>query len=235
MPGNSDVALVLRAPLPLVARLAALLVAGVGVPGLDPRALAADPPCNVVAGDADAVPAFRRGFLFAPYAGVQFGVAGPAWMSYAFRSGALLGGHLSRDFSLAAEPAVATWGFLGCDSSHSTCVEPHHAVQLDAAAVLLRHVSRSRFELVFGPKLGWSVVLRNNYAERTYLFVNGPQIGAKLGLFESGASWIALGVVVDLAYTRSYKSSSRCFGAGDADCNDTKNTAFGALSAAFLF
>jgi hypothetical protein len=204
--------------------LAALVIAG----DVDASA-----PCRDTA--PEAVPALRRGFLFAPAAGVQFAVHGPAWISYAFRSSALLGGHLTKDLSLSAEPAVATWAFSGCDGSQYSCGEPHHAVQLEAGAVLLRHVSRARFELVFGPKLGWSVILRNNYAERTYMFVNGPEVGAKVGLFGVGASWIGLGVVADLTYTRSYKSSSRCFGTGELDCNDTKNTAVGALSAALLF
>jgi hypothetical protein len=182
---------------------------------------------------AAALPSVERGFLLVPYAGWQFPVNGPGWFAPAFRFGTLIGGHLSRSTSLSGEPAFATWSFAGCGS----CGEPHHAAQLDASATLLRHVSWSRTELVFGPKLGWSIVLRNNFDEHTFMFVNGPQVGAKMGVFVALSRWAALGVAIDLAYTRSRASDSRCFetnGVGELDCNNTKNTAFGALSAALL-
>jgi hypothetical protein len=216
----------------VAAILAAIPAASSGVPPSGPPLTC--PACPAVtATDSDALPAVRRGFLFLPYAGTQFPIHGPDWISYSFRTGALLGGHLTKNFSLSGEPAVATWAF--CNSSGNSCAFPHHAVELDAAAVLLRHVYGPRAHFFFGPKLGWSVVLRNNYAERTYMFVNGPQLGAKMGVFETSSNWISLGLVADVAYTRSYKSSSRCLGADDVDCNDTKNTAFVALSAALLF
>jgi hypothetical protein len=182
---------------------------------------------------AATVPSFERGFLLVPYAGWQFPVNGPGWFASAFRFGTLIGGHLSRNIFLGGEPAFATWSFAGCGS----CGEPHHAAQLDASATLLGHVSWSRTELVFGPKLGWSIVLRNNFDEHTFMFVNGPQIGTKMGVFVALSRWVALGVAIDLAYTRSRESDSRCFetnGVGELDCNNTKNTAFGALSAALL-
>ena len=68
------------------------------------------------------------------------------------------------------------------------------------------------------------------------MFVNGVQLGAKAGLFAvlSDQKSLGVGIVMDLAYIRSYESDSRCFSASN-DCNDTNNTAFAALSGALLF
>lgn len=97
-------------------------------------------------------------------------------------------------------------------------------------------MSGSRTELFFGPKLAWSVVLRNNSNERTYAFVNGIQIGAKLGLFWALHEGGALGVMLDLANTRSSTPNSRCFQTnGDQDCNETDSVAFAAVSGGIFF
>lgn len=182
----------------------------------------------VVLTAASAVPALRRGFLLVPYGGWQFPLRGPDWMKSAFRFGSLIGGHLSRNFSLSGEPAFSTWSFLG----------NHHAAQIDASITLLGHISGSRTEFVVGPRLGWSMVLRNNFDEHTYPFVNGVQYGGKAALFMAMSDQSGLGIVLDVAFTRSYESDSRCFesnGVGELDCNQTNNTAFGALSGALLF
>jgi hypothetical protein len=174
-------------------------------------------------------PNFRRGVLVLPYAGWQFPVQGPAWMMMSsFRFGTLVGGRLSRNVSLSFETAFSSWTFLG----------NHHTAQFDNGATLLYHVSGSRTELIFGPKLAWSVVLRNNFDERTYPFVNGVQIGAKLGLFVALHEGVALGMMLDLANTRSSTEDSRCFesnGIGELDCNQTDSTAFAAVSGGIFF
>jgi hypothetical protein len=193
----------------------------VSQPGASISATAAPPPPS-------ARPNFRRGVLVLPYVGWQSTVQGPAWMTSGFRFGTLIGGRLSRNVTLSGEPAVATWTFLG----------NHHATQMDASATLLYHVSGSRAELFIGPKLGWSVVLRNNFDEHTYMFVNGVQIGAKAGLFAALSDGVAIGVVLDLANTQSKESDSRCFessGFGELDCNNTDSTSFAALSGALFF
>ena len=81
-------------------------------------------------------------------------------------------------------------------------------------------------------------MLRNNFDERTYAFVNGVQIGAKVGLFVALHEGVALGIMVDLANTRSDTEDSRCFesnGFGELDCNQTNSTAFAAVSGGIFF
>jgi hypothetical protein len=173
-------------------------------------------------------PSFRRGVLVLPYAGWQFPVQGPAWMMHSsFRFGMLVGGRLSGNVSLSFEPAFSSWAF-----------GTHHTAQFDNGATLLYHVSGSRTELFFGPKLAWSVVLRNNFDEHTYAYVNGIQIGAKAGLFVALHEGVALGFMLNLANTQSNTSDSSCFGSngsGEVDCNQTDSTALAAVSGGIFF
>ncbi len=181
----------------------------------------------------NALPQFRRGFLLLPYVGLQFPVHAIGWIASGVRFGTLLGGHLSKNLSLAGEPAISLWSFSFCQDQ-TYCIDVHRAVQLDASAALLRHVAWPRTELVFGPKAGWAVVLRHNPREITYPYVNGPQLGARMGLFLVVTHFLAVGVVVDLSYIRAYsKSKNRCFSA-EPDCNDAVNTVLGSLTLAVL-
>ncbi len=180
------------------------------------------------------VPTYQSGFLLVPYFGLQFPFQAAGWISSGLRVGTLIGGHLSRHISLSAEPAFATWTFNGCDTSHFNCTVSHRAAEFDLGVTLLGHVRRSKAEIVFGPRIGWSIALRQNFDERTYPFVDGPQFAAKIGVFGTSSPKVGVGLMLDLAYTRSLPFSSSCF-PGESACSDTKNTLVGALTGALLF
>jgi hypothetical protein len=189
-------------------------------------------------------PGFRRGFLALPYAGWQFPIHAVSWVSSAVRVGVILGGHLSENLSLGGELAFATWEFRPWN-------DDHRASQFDVNAALLRHVGWSWGEFMIGPKLGWSAVLRRDDSEDAKAFINGLQIGGKIGLLITVSDSVALGVVVDLAYIRSVTdfSSASCLWDYDRSrssysdeqyvheegCNETANTVLGSLAGALLF
>jgi len=183
------------------------------------------------------VPTYQSGFLLVPYFGLQFPVQAAGWISSGLRVGALIGGHLSRRISLSAEPAFATWTFTGCDASHFNCslTMTHRAAEFDLGVTLLGHVRRSKVEIVFGPRIGWSIVLRENFYGRTYPYVDGPQFAAKVGVFGTSSPKVAVGLMLDLAYTRSLPFSSSCLSGEGGACSATKNTFGGALTGALLF
>jgi hypothetical protein len=100
---------------------------------------------------------------------------------------------------------------------------------------LLGHVRGARADFIFGPKLGWSIVLRDSaYAGRTYPFVNGLQMAAKMGVFLPRANRLAVGLVLDLAYIRAVRRQSYLCFSGEPDCSDTQNTALGSVTLALL-
>jgi hypothetical protein len=176
----------------------------------------------------------RRGFLLLPSIGVQFPVHAVGWISTGFRFGILAGGHLSERTSLGFEPAVATWSTDYC-GGRDFCVDLHRSVELDGSMVLLRHAGWSRGQIVFGPKLGWTFILRHNPEERTFPYVVGVQMGAKAGAFLDVTRALALGAVVDLAYVRAIGDwTSTCY-SDEPDCKDMWNTFVGSVSLAALF
>jgi hypothetical protein len=172
--------------------------------------------------------AFRRGFLVLPYVGLQFPVDAASWISTAYRFGSLLGGHLSENISLGAELAFATWSWHMSDN---------RAGQVDIGATLLRHVDGSLGEFVVGPKLGRTLILRNDAKDDPRIFVNGWNMGVKLGLLLATPGSMAVGVVADLSYIiNPVETDATCSYDEGSDCTRaTRTTLLGSLAMAMLF
>lgn len=175
---------------------------------------------------ADATPSFRRGILFMPQVGIEYPVINSAWrFGTGYRFGALLGGHLNKDYSFGVDAAFA----MGDNANQGPFMEGYglygtggeRFYHLDGSLALLRHVALPFGEFLAGPKLGASYVMVKDQSSSF-----SPKIGVKACLlWVPSRSSVALGLVMDLTYMRL----------DHLEMSGKRNTLLTSISAAILF
>lgn len=178
----------------------------VSVSGTDLPVKAAPPAATIAptrSAEVDTSPPFRRGLLLMPQVGFEYPLLNSAKrLGTGYRFGALIGGHLNKDYSLGVEPVFGMGKAVGWYDDNSD--QPGEGYNsFEGTLCLLRHVALAWGEFMVGPKLGARYVhnkgIYGDYDDTSF----SPQIGAKAGvLWAPAASPVALGFVLDLSYMR---------------------------------
>jgi hypothetical protein len=186
---------------------------------------------------------FERGLLLLPYVGLQFPIAAIGWISSGFRLGTLIGGHLSEKVSLSTELAFATWTWdVRTSWDAGAPMESRRAGQVDIGTTMLRHASVPWGEVIFGPKLGGTMMLRHEPGDVLRTYVNGWLAGLKMGVLVTLSRSTAVGIVADFsAIVNPIETEADCFtgeegnSIGSSRCTRARTTLLGSVSAAALF
>jgi hypothetical protein len=173
-------------------------------------------------------PAFRRGFLWMPYLGVNIPTGSSSdWASTGLRLGGIFGFNVNPFLSLNGELTIDILNMNSAPGSSITGAE------VDIAFSPLFHYDLPGLEFVVGPKLGFfgysATASESGYSDVTYSG-SGLAYGVNAGVFVP-LGRIAIGGLLN--YTgRHFSTSSAC----DTDyCADTGTDKFFGFSVALMY